>query len=78
MHGSDKIRKYERFLFKGVPEVPESVYDRDGYSYIDMRKTGQSQSIDYHKDLDDKNILLGTYKYDFDKETENFDPSKKS
>lgn len=35
------IRAYELFLFGGVPEVPESMYERDSHGYSETRLTGK-------------------------------------
>lgn len=37
------IRRLERFLFRGVPEHPESTYQRDVNSISGDRLTGRSQ-----------------------------------
>jgi len=76
MSGSGKIRKFERFLFKGVPEQLESVFERDGYSLIDMRKSGLSASIDYNKQLEEGQMLIGTYVYDFEEKKETYTPNQ--
>ena len=64
MFSSRIIRKFERFLFKGVPEQPESTYERDGNTYAAIRETGKSsvEAIDE----DEKNFTeVGEFTYDF-------------
>lgn len=35
------IRAYEFFVFGGVPEVPEPMYERDSHGYSETRPTGK-------------------------------------
>jgi len=37
------FRQLERKIFRGVPETPESVYERDFSSHVPERLTGRSQ-----------------------------------
>jgi len=36
-----EIRTYELFVFGGVPEAPESMYERDSHGYSESRSTGR-------------------------------------
>jgi len=59
------IRQLERFLFRGVPEHPEGVWQRDGHGSIDVRPTGKPLPLDrdmIENDEDDElfaNIIYG-------------------
>ena len=67
MSRSKVISKFERLLFKGVPEQAENVYQRDDHSYPQKRKRGMSQtSADFDVDsLSEES--LGYLKYDLKK-----------
>jgi hypothetical protein len=70
MSSSDKIRKFERLVFKGVPEQPESVFERDGYQFSPTRSSGQSVSQGYQDSSENEEIVIGVYTYDFENEIE--------
>jgi hypothetical protein len=33
------IRAFEFFLFGGIPEAPESMFERDSHNHVDVRRT---------------------------------------
>lgn len=33
------IRAFEFFLFGGIPEAPESMFERDSHNLVDLRRT---------------------------------------
>jgi|HubBroStandDraft_2_1064218.scaffolds.fasta_scaffold306927_1 hypothetical protein len=71
MMNSRIIRKFERFLFKGIPEQPESTYERDGNTYATIRETGRSSVKPVEED--GKNFTeVGVFTYDFDKGIESY------
>lgn len=76
MTRSDLIRKYERFVFRGVPEQPESTYERDSFSHMDMRKTGLSIADDLVDTPLVSASLIGTFIIDLTTESESFIPSE--
>ena len=39
-------RQYERLVFEGIPEHPETIYQRSTYSNVDERITGKSLLVD--------------------------------
>jgi hypothetical protein len=66
---SEKIRKFERFLFKGVPDQPESTWERNDNSNVSMRTTGNPTSIDYVGDLEGHFEIRGTFTYNWKDES---------
>lgn len=77
MDSTSIIRKFERFLFKGVPDTPETIYDRGGYSHVYMRSTGQSTMPEHSENQNSEQILIGTYVYDIENKTEAYTPAPK-
>jgi len=73
MSKSRIIRKFERFLFKGVPEQAETVWQKDDNANATVRETGKSQESrkGYHTILGN-NDSLGYFEYDFDTNKEIF------
>ena len=65
-------RKFERLVFDGVPEQPESTWERDGNSYVSMRQTGRSQNIS-SSSISETSIILGTFTFDHEHQTETFE-----
>jgi hypothetical protein len=58
------IRKFERFLFNGIPEQPESTWERDGNTYVSMRESGKSLS-NFDEIADNAPFTkIGEYRYD--------------
>lgn len=51
------IRKFERLVFKGVPEKPESSYERESHGYLDGRVTGKASIQNGFADLDDPDLI---------------------
>lgn len=41
-------RQFERFLFRGVPEQPEAIWQRKPMAYVNDRTTGRSQFAEQH------------------------------
>jgi len=66
MHNSRIIRKFERFLFKGISEQPEPTWERNDNTNVAMRQTGraQSTSVDHSEENDFK--IVGEFTYDFE------------
>lgn len=65
-----KVRKFERFLFHGVPDGPEPSFERDSYSHFKERSTGQSTKSAQNKLNLDGAILLGYILDDFENKVE--------
>lgn len=44
------IRALEFFLFGGIPEAPESMFERDSHNHVDVRRTrrGLADEPDFH------------------------------
>lgn len=71
MSTSRITRKFERFLFNGIPEQPEPIWERDSHTNVSVRHTGRSQAAsDYNNSGESK--LIGYYTYDFEKELESY------
>ncbi len=68
--------KFERFLFKGIPEQPEPIWERNANTNIRERQTGKSQNKSSVNNIKDKSKIIGFITYDFDKKTEEFTPIK--
>ena len=70
---SSKInRKFERFIFNGIPEYPEPIWERDANTIVTVRYTGMSQEVaqnNFHLDASED---IGYFTYDFENETEEF------
>ena len=73
MNSSKATRKYERLLFKGIPEQPEQAYERDQNSNVSLRVTGRAQSPSNYDS--DETEVLGYMTYDFQSQKEIFTPS---
>lgn len=76
MYNSRVIRKFERFLFGGVPEQPEPTWERDDNTYVAMRQTGRAQASYSTPDFVGKSEIIGEFVYDFQQEKETFIPVK--
>ena len=76
MSSSKAIRKFERLLFKGVPEQPEHNYERDQNSIVTSRLTGKSQNMGNGR-LSNQSNIIGFVSYDFKNQTETFVPNDK-
>ena len=74
MRNSKVIRKFERLLFDGVPEQPESAFERDDYSHVSMRKTGKSSlgSTNDSNSFSSESEIIGYFTYDFEKGSEKY------
>jgi hypothetical protein len=70
MRNSKIIRKFERFLFKGIPEQPEPVWERDDNANVFMRQTGKSQSSSSGSDISTDSQLIGTFTYNLEDQSE--------
>lgn len=72
MHNSRIIRKFERFLFKGITEQPEPTWERNDNTNVAMRQTGkaQSNSVDQNSETDFK--IIGEFTYDFEAQKETY------
>jgi hypothetical protein len=57
-------RKFERLLFHGVPEQPETIWERDDNTHVSMRKTGRAQTLSEEDDTEDF-VPVGRFQYDF-------------
>ena len=62
------IRKFDRFHFNGIPEQPESTWERDGHPYVEMRQTGKPQSSLVIEENYTDSIFLGTLINDYSQE----------
>jgi len=65
MHNSRIIRKFERFLFKGISEQPEPTWERNDNTNVEMRKTGKAQSNSVDQSAENEFKVIGEYTYDF-------------
>ena len=54
------FRQFERLLFRGVPEQPDSVWERDSSSLIDERRSGQSQLAEDDSVAHPDDVLIAT------------------
>lgn len=70
MHNSRIIRKFERFLFKGISEQPEPTWERNDNTNVEMRKTGKAQSISVDKSEENDFQIIGEFIYDFEAQKE--------
>lgn len=70
MQNSRIIRKFERFLFKGIPEQPEPTWERDGNPYVSMRETGKAQASSEANQYCNEEKIIGEFTYDFENQTE--------
>lgn len=72
MSTSRLTRKFERFLFNGVPEQPEPIWERDANTNVSVRHTGKSQSISDYSDHSSETKVIGYFTYNFEKEEETY------
>lgn len=72
MNNSRMTRKFERLLFSGVPEQPETVYERNDNSYVVMRQTGRSQNAKSESISKDSQIV-GVFTFDHSNQTETYE-----
>lgn len=70
MQNSRIIRKFERFLFKGIPEQPEPTWERDDNTYVSMRQTGKAQASSAVNKFCNDETIIGEFIYDFENQTE--------
>ena len=52
------IRELELYLFGGVPEVPEPMYERDVYDHADVRLT-RSSVVGYGGRESEQDVVVG-------------------
>ncbi len=72
MKKSKIIRRFERFMFHGVPERPEPTFQRnDNPNYTD-RHTGKSNYSVKQENNKGKAILIGYIKDNFETQKETF------
>lgn len=58
MSESNRItRKFERLLFRGVPDKPESNYEREFHAQVDDRLSGKSQLRNCNFDIETDNLI---------------------
>lgn len=60
------FREFERFLFRGVPEHPEPMWQRETNSISGERQTGRSQLIRRRSNRITSGELIATITYDHD------------
>lgn len=72
MRNSRNIRKFERLLFNGIPEHPESMWERNSHGHIHMRQTGHSQSEAGEDDTDGVEPPIGYFQFNFETQTEEY------
>ena len=62
------FRQFERFIFRGVPEHPESIYERETNGNVGDRKTGKDQ-LSNTSDVEQNggNKLIAKIYYHFDR-----------
>lgn len=72
MQNSRVIRKFERFLFKGIPEQPEPTWERDDNTYVEMRQTGKAQASSENTEISCESKVVGEFFYDYEKQTEKY------
>lgn len=77
MDSSDAERKLEKFLFHGVPEKPESTYERDDHAHFTERSTGHSLKTSAGDKRRSEWVVLGRVILDRETETESFIRSEK-
>ena len=76
MTTSKITRKFERLLFKGIPEQPEHNWERNENSNVALRVTGRppSSSANNCSSRIVTGESVGYFLYDDDKQTEEFIP----
>ena len=63
------LRRFERFVFKGVPEAPEPNYQRELNSNVPDRFTGKSQLVDNQDpEADTGSTIIANISYYIDQE----------
>jgi len=70
MSTSRITRKFERFLFNGIPERPEPIWERNANTYVSVRHTGQAQTCS--EQTNDESKIIGYFTYDFKEQTEEY------
>jgi hypothetical protein len=73
MDSSDATRKLEAFLFHGVPERPETTFERDDQGNFTQRSTGRSLGSAGTTHESAEWVTVGRIKVDIDAETETFE-----
>lgn len=66
------IRRFEKFNFHGVTEIPEPMYQRDNYAQYSERLTGRSIIRRTNKQNQGESTLIGYIKDDFKNKKESF------
>ncbi len=69
--------KFERFLFDGVHEHPEPIWERDENTHYRVRHTGKSYDSTDDITSQSKSDVLGYFTYDFNTKDESFTFSDK-
>ncbi|RNC86263.1 MAG: hypothetical protein ED556_08170 [Winogradskyella sp.] len=72
MKKSKIIRKFERFMFHGVPERPEPTFQRNDHASYTDRHTGKSNYTVTSENKGEEAVLIGYLKEDFDAQKETF------
>jgi hypothetical protein len=72
MNNSKITRKYERLLFRGIPEHPEHNWERNENSNVSIRRTGKAQTTNLFDDSSNGCEVWGYFEYDHDNQTEKF------
>lgn len=79
MSKSKIIRRFERFMFHGVPERPEPTFQRNDHASYTERQTGKPTSSSRSSEsLQENSILIGYLKDDFVNQKEIFTRSTSS
>ncbi len=76
MDWSDAARKLEAFLFHGVPERPETTFERDDHAHFTERSTGRSLSARGLPQASEDWVTFGRITVDIETETETFERVK--
>jgi hypothetical protein len=58
------IRALEFFLFGGIPEAAESMFERDSHHHFDVRKTRQGLADEYDSFVGEKGQVIGVIEVD--------------
>ena len=72
MDSSDAARKFEKFVFHGVPEKPEPTFERDDYSQYTERQTGRTLNGAVDRVAKGEWVVVGKVVVDLVSETEEF------
>ena len=70
MNRSKIIRKFEKFIFQGVPERPESTFERNDYASFTVRHTARSISTLNQDTIEANSTVLGCITEDIQSRTE--------